>query len=252
MTIRIFIAEDQEIVRRGLKSLLTTQSDIEVVGEAGDGQQAIDLVAELAAKQQLPDVVLMDIKMPEVDGVTATKMIVERFPEVKIVILTTFEDSLFISEALGYGAKGYLLKDTPLEELARVIRSIASGYTQFGPGILEKLVSTEQSVSIGQSSGGETKTATKELPAGFVSLTPKEKEVLHFIAQGSNNKEIAAALFVSEGTVRNHISHILGRLNVRDRTQAAIVAHPFLDYLAPEEGEEKGSGGEREKGGVFI
>ena len=233
--IRVLIAEDQEIVRRGLTSLLSTQPDIEVVGGVGDGQQAIDAIAKLEAKQQRPDVVLMDIKMPKVDGVTATKTIVEKFPDTRIVILTTFEDSRFISEALSYGAKGYLLKDTPLEELARVIRSIASGYTQFGPGILEKLVSTERAVAIGWASQGENASDLEELPPGFVSLTPKEKEVLCLIAQGLNNKEIAAALFVSEGTVRNHISHILGRLNVRDRTQAAIVAHPFLDYLAPEQ-----------------
>lgn len=231
--IRVLIAEDQEIVRRGLKSLLTTQPDIEIIGEAEDGQQAIDLIAELETKQQQPDVVLMDIKMPKVDGVTATKTIMEKFLETKIIILTTFEDSQFISQALSYGAKGYLLKDTPLEELARVIRSIASGYTQFGPGILEKLVSANQSVSIGQPSG-EKAAPEKELPPGFTSLTPKEKDVLHLIAQGSNNKEIAATLFMSEGTVRNHISHILGRLNVRDRTQAAIISHPFLAYLAPE------------------
>lgn len=235
--IRVLIAEDQEIVRRGLTSLLSTQPDIEVVGGVGDGQQAIDAIAKLEAKQQRPDVVLMDIKMPKVDGVTATKTIVEKFPDTRIVILTTFEDSRFISEALSYGAKGYLLKDTPLEELARVIRSIASGYTQFGPGILEKLVSTERAVAIGWASQGENASDLEELPPGFVSLTPKEKEVLCLIAQGLNNKEIAAALFVSEGTVRNHISHILGRLNVRDRTQAAIVAHPFLDYLAPEQAE---------------
>lgn len=240
--IRVLIAEDQEIVRRGLKSLLTTQPDIEVVGEVENGQQAIDLIAALAAKQQQPDVVLMDIKMPGVDGVTATKTVMEKFSDIKIIILTTFEDSQFIAEALSYGAKGYLLKDTPLEELARVIRSIASGYTQFGPGILEKLVSADRPVSIGQAAETETAPAPKELPPGFVSLTPKEKEVLYLIAQGSNNKEIAAALFVSEGTVRNHISHILGRLNVRDRTQAAIIANPFLIYLAPEQSSEQTTG----------
>ena len=238
MTIRVLVAEDQEIVRRGLKSLLTTQPDIEVVGEAEDGQQAIDLIAELAAKPQQPDVILMDIKMPEVDGVTATKTIMARFPDTKIIILTTFEDSQFIAEALSYGAKGYLLKDTPLKELARVIRSIANGYTQFGPGILERLVSTDQPVSIEQPAPLEATPAQKDLPPEFISLTPKEKEVLCLIAQGSNNKEIAAALFVSEGTVRNHISHILGRLNVRDRTQAAIAAQPFLDYLASEQTSE--------------
>ncbi len=239
--IRVLIAEDQEIVRRGLKVLLATQPDVEVVAEAEDGQQAVDLIVELNTEQQRPDVVLMDIKMPGMDGVAATKVIMERFPETKIVVLTTFEDNQFIAEALSYGAKGYLLKDTPLEELAGVIRSIAKGYTQFGPGILEKLVSADTSISIGQSSEALTEPSQADLPPGFSSLTPKEKEVLCLIAQGSNNKEIAAALYVSEGTVRNHISHILGRLNVRDRTQAAIIANPFMTYLAPEQAPEEAS-----------
>ena len=168
----------------------------------------------------------------------ATKAIMEKFPDTKIIVLTTFEDSQFISEALSYGAKGYLLKDTPLEELTNVIRSISRGYTQFGPGILEKLVTTDRSGSTGQLSQVEAAPSQADLPTGFVSLTPKEKEVLGWIAQGANNKEIAAGLFVSEGTVRNHISHILGRLNVRDRTQAAIVARPFMAYLAPEQATE--------------
>lgn len=248
--IRVLIAEDQEIVRRGLKILLATQPDVDVVGEAEDGQQAIDLMIELDAEQQRPDVVLMDIKMPGVGGVAATKAIMEKFPDTKIVVLTTFEDNQFIAEALNYGAKGYLLKDTPLEELTDVIRSIARGYTQFGPGILEKLVSTEQGASIGQPAKAEAKPTKKDLPPGFISLTPREKEVLYLIAQGSNNKEIAAALFVSEGTVRNHISHVLGRLNVRDRTQAAIIATPFLAYLVPEEtgeGNSEKAGGEAGK-----
>ena len=231
--IRVLIAEDQEIVRRGLRVLLATQPDVEVVGEAEDGQQAINLIVALEAEQQRPEVVLMDIKMPGVDGVAATKAIMEKFPDTKIIVLTTFEDSQFISEALSYGAKGYLLKDTPLEELTNVIRSISKGYTQFGPGILEKLVTTNQSGSMGQLSQAEAVPA--DLPTGFVSLTPKEKEVLGWIAQGANNKEIAAGLYVSEGTVRNHISHILGRLNVRDRTQAAIIARPFIAYLDPEQ-----------------
>ena len=218
--IHVFIAEDQEIVRRGLRILLATQPDITIVGEAENGQQAIDSIVALDRKRQRPDIVLMDVKMPVVDGVTATKLVMEQFPDIKIVVLATFEDNRFISEALGYGAKGYLLKDTPLEELTDVIRSIAKGYTQFGPGILEKVV-----VDAAQS------VPTPEPPPGFESLSPKEKEVLALIAQGANNKEIAAALFISEGTVRNHITHILGRLNLRDRTQAAICANTFMPYL---------------------
>ncbi|MGB7249641.1 MAG: response regulator transcription factor [Phormidesmis sp.] len=222
--IRVLIAEDQEIVRRGLKLLLMTQSDIDIVGEAENGQQAIDLVIALDEEKQRPHVVLMDIKMPIVDGVAATKAVMEKFPDTKIVMLTTFEDNQFVSEALSYGAKGYLLKDTPLEELTDVIRSIAKGYTQFGPGILEKVVADAV----------QTDSPCQEPPPEFMSLSAKEKEVLGLIAQGANNKEIAATLFISEGTVRNHVTHILGRLNVRDRTQAALIANTFMAHLKNE------------------
>lgn len=206
--------------------LLETQPDIDVAGDVEDGRQAVELVAELAQVKQQPDIILMDIKIPAVDGVAATKAIMNQFPEAKILVLTTFEDDKFVSEALSHGAKGYLLKDTPLEELADVIRYIAKGYTQFGPGILEKVFANNV-VPLAQPS----EVSSPDLPPGFATLTRKEKEVLGLIAQGANNKEIAAALFVSEGTVRNHISHILGRLNVRDRTQAAILSMPFIAYL---------------------
>lgn len=221
--IRILLVEDQEIVRRGLRLLLDTQADIEIVSEAENGQRAIDQMMALASKKQLPDVVVMDIKMPVMDGVAATQAITQQFPKAKIVVLTTFEDNQFVAQALQYGAKGYLLKDTPLKELADVIRSIAKGYTQFGPGILEKIIADRAEIPFQPS---------QELPSGFESLTPKEKEVLRLVAQGANNKEIAADLFLSEGTVRNHISNILGRLNVRDRTQAAIIANTFMSHLA--------------------
>ena len=220
--VRVLLAEDQEIVRRGLKLLLTTQPDMEIVGEAEDGQQAVDLIHALDKKQQCPEVVLMDIKMPNLNGVEATKHIMKTFSNIKIIVLTTFEDNEYVSEALGHGAKGYLLKDTPLKELADAIRSIHKGYTQFGPGIVEKAVLNQSPVPTPPLSG---------LPPGFETLTSKEKAVLTLVAQGSNNKEIAAKLYMSEGTVRNHISHILGRLNVRDRTQAAILAYYHIPYL---------------------
>ncbi|MBE7385431.1 MAG: response regulator transcription factor [Leptolyngbya sp. SIO1E4] len=224
--IRILLVEDQEIVRRGLRLLLDTQADIEIVNEAENGQQAIDQMIDLASEEKLPDVVMMDIKMPVMDGVAATQAITQQFPEAKIVVLTTFEDNQFVAQALRYGAKGYLLKDTPLEELADVIRSIARGYTQFGPGILEKMIADQA-----PNSSPISPQPLPDLPPGFESLTPKEKEVLQLVAQGANNKEIAASLFLSEGTVRNHISNILSRLNLRDRTQAAIVANAFMGHL---------------------
>ncbi len=218
--IRLLLVEDQEIVRRGLKTLLETKPDLRVVGEAGNGQQAIELAEQLDAADQPPDVVLMDIRMPIMDGVTATEHLCQQFPGIKILVLTTFDDAQYIAEALRVGAKGYLLKDTPAEELAEVIRSIHRGYTQFGPGILEKMMAK-----------APTPEASEELPPGLQDLTTREKQVLRMIATGASNREIAQALFLSEGTVRNHISHILTRLNLRDRTQAAIIANSCLSWL---------------------
>lgn len=214
--IRVLIAEDQIIIRQGLKILLETKSDFQVVGEAGNGQEAIELVKSLSVESRMPDVVLMDIRMPVMDGVTATEHICQEFPDVKILILTTFDDSEYVIKALRYGAKGYLLKDTPSEELAEVVRSIHLGYTQFGPGIFEKLMDRPLA----------TKSETSaELPPGLKELTARERDVLLMLAQGASNKEIAQALFISSGTVRNHITNILIRLGVRDRTQAAIIAN---------------------------
>ncbi|NJR66809.1 MAG: response regulator transcription factor [Leptolyngbyaceae cyanobacterium CRU_2_3] len=218
--IRIVVVEDQEIVRRGLKTLLEIKLDLEVVGEAENGQQAIALLENLHAIAAPPDVVLMDIWMPIMDGVTATQQICQQFPHTKILVLTTFDDAKYVAEALRFGAKGYLLKDTPSEDLADAIRSIQRGYTQFGPGILEKMMAVPAYPS-----------QPSELPPGLLELTAREREVLQMIATGASNREIAQALFISDGTVRNHISHILMRLNLRDRTQAAIVANSFLSWL---------------------
>jgi DNA-binding NarL/FixJ family response regulator len=216
--IRVLLVEDQEIVRRGLKTLLEIKPDLRVVGEAGNGQLAIEQLESLHAIAQPPDVVLMDIRMPIMDGVTATQRICQQFPGTKILVLTTFDDSKYVAQALQFGAKGYLLKDTPAEELAEAIRLIHKGYTQFGPGILEKMVA-------------KMPAPEPELPPGMAELTNREREILRMIAKGSSNREIAQALFLSDGTVRNHISHILTRMNLRDRTQAAIVANAFLSWL---------------------
>jgi DNA-binding NarL/FixJ family response regulator len=215
--IQVLLVEDQEIVRRGLKTLLETKPDLQVIEEAGNGQQAIERVEALYAVSRPPDVILMDIRMPIMDGVTATQRICQQFPGTKILVLTTFDDAKYVAEALRFGAKGYLLKDTPTEELAEAIRSIHKGYTQFGPGIVEKMIAKVPD--------------EEEVPPGMAELTTRERDVLRMIAAGASNREIAQALFLSEGTVRNHISHILTRLNLRDRTQAAIVANAFRSYL---------------------
>lgn len=220
--IRVLLVEDQEIVRRGLKTLLETKPDLKVVGEADNGQKAIEQVEKLHATSLPPDVVVMDIRMPVMDGVQATQIMCQRFPNTKILVLTTFDDTDYVAQALRFGAKGYLLKDTPVEELAKAIRSIHQGYTQFGPGIVEKMIASVQT---------SQPEPQPEPPPGLKELTAREREVLRMIAAGASNKEIASALFLTEGTVRNHITHILTRLNLRDRTQAAIVAHTFSSFL---------------------
>lgn len=227
--IRILLVEDQDLIRSSLKALLETQSDLQIVGEANNGQRAIEQLEVLHTQFLPPDIVLMDIQMPIMDGVKATQHICQKYPDTKILILTTFNDTQYIAEAIRYGAKGYVLKDTPAAELIEAIHCIYKGYTQFGPGILEKMVAQVST----------PKRDKLDLPPGMTELTSREREVLLLIAKGSSNREIAQALFLSEGTVRNHISHILARLNLRDRTQAALVANSFLSWL--ENSESSGS-----------
>ena len=203
--IRVLLVDDQSIIREGLSSLLQAKEDIEIVGEAEHGKLAV----EQALKLQ-PDVVLMDVRMPIMDGVAATRNLQQKAPNVKVLVLTTFDDDDYINQAMKFGAKGYLLKDTPSEELAQAIRAVNKGYTQMGPGLFEKVM-----------------TATSDVeapPPELEQLTPREKEVLQLIAKGLNNREIAGKLFISERTVKNHVNSILSRLNLRDRTQAAIFA----------------------------
>jgi DNA-binding NarL/FixJ family response regulator len=219
--IRILLVEDQEIVRRGLKTLLETKPDLQIVGEAANGQQAIEQLA-VCDPEEFPDVILMDIRMPVMNGVEATHLICQQFPDTKILMLTTFNDTRYVSEALRFGAKGYLLKDTPADELAKAIQSIHQGYTQFGPGIMEKVIAE---VPVARPE------APVALPPGLTELTDRERDVLRLIVKGASNREIAQELHLSEGTVRNHISHILTRLNLRDRTQVAILMSSHLSWL---------------------
>ncbi|NCJ05223.1 response regulator [Synechococcales cyanobacterium C] len=202
--IQLLLVDDQNLVREGLRSLLDSKLDLEVVGEADNGQRAVDLALELQ-----PDVVLMDVRMPIMDGVAATRILVERAPNVKVLVLTTFDDDAYIAQAMQAGARGYLLKDTPSEELAESVRAVAKGYTQFGPGLFEKVLYP---------------VASEGLPSPeLAQLTPREQEVLALIAQGYSNREIAEALCIAERTVKNHVNSILRGLNLRDRTQAALL-----------------------------
>ena len=208
--IRILIVDDQSIVREGLASLLEAQSDLEIVGEAENGKVAVE--RSLILK---PDVILMDIRMPVMDGVAAIRQLRQQAPEIKILVLTTFDDDEYVSQAMASGAKGYLLKDTPSTELAQAIRAVNQGYSQLGPGLLEKALVSNSEIS-------ETKILE------FNKLTSREREVLQLIANGYNNREIASELHITERTVKNHVNSILRRLNLRDRTQAAIFANKYL------------------------
>jgi DNA-binding NarL/FixJ family response regulator len=209
--ISLLLVDDQNLIRQGLKALLELEPDLVVVGEAENGIIAIDRVQELQ-----PNVVLMDIRMPVMDGVTATKEICQQFPDVNILVLTTFDDDTYVVAAIKNGAKGYLLKDTPSEEIAAAIRAVALGYTHLAPGMMAKVMS------------GQIDRTEITLPPELAELTPRELEILKLIAVGANNREIAGQLYISEGTVKNHVTNILNRLNLRDRTQAAILAKTYL------------------------
>ena len=215
--IRVLLVDDQSIVREGLSSLLQTQPDIEIVGEASNGQIAVERSLSLK-----PDVVLMDIRMPVMDGVAAIHLLKQQAPEIKILVLTTFDDDEYVARAMSYGAHGYLLKDTPSAELAQAIRSVDKGYTQMGPGLFAKAMT-----SPGDRHSLDSESVSS--PPELASLTAREREVLQLIATGHSNKEIAQQLYITERTVKNHVNSILRSLNLRDRTQAAIFAHKYLD-----------------------
>jgi DNA-binding NarL/FixJ family response regulator len=210
--IRILLVDDQFLIRQGIKSLLESNDQMQVIGEAENGQRALEEIAKLQ-----PDVVLMDIRMPVMDGVAATRAIAQQYPKIKVLVLTTFDDGEYVSQAMRLGAKGYLLKDTEPDELILAIQSIYKGQTLLGPGLFEKaLLPVNAPVS------------SMELPPELSQLTPRELEVLRLIASGANNREIAESLFLSENTVKNYVTNILSRLNLRDRTQAALFAHSLF------------------------
>ncbi len=215
--IRLVIVDDQDLIREGLQIILESKPDLQVVGDAENGQRALEILQSLYETPQKPDVVLMDIRMPVMDGVATTEQISRRFPDVKVLVLTTFDDDEYVSKAMKFGAKGYLLKDTPKEELAVAIRAVHQGYTHMGPGLFEKIWNGSPIPSPLQ----------QQLPPEIAELSPRERDVLRLIASGASNKEIAEALYISERTVKNHVTNILSRLGLRDRTQAALFASAF-------------------------
>ena len=216
--IRILLVDDQTIIRQGLRSLLESQPDFQIVGEAENGKKALTLVKQLYDTPQQPDLILMDVRMPVMDGVAAIQKLAQQFSSISVLVLSTFDDDEYITQAMQLGAKGYLLKDTPIEEIAHAIRAAIKGYTQLGPGLFQKFLT--------QSDRNRSNSPTA-LPNVLQALTPREKEVLSLIAKGASNKEIAQELYISERTVKAHITSILSQLNLRDRTQAAILANQY-------------------------
>lgn len=205
--IKVIICDDQAIIRDGLEMLLKLEKDIEVAGQAQDGAEAVEIV-----KKTQPDLVLMDLKMPGLNGIEATRQIRTRYPHVKVLVLTTYDDDEWVFDAIRAGASGYLLKDTPREEVIKAVKGTAAGKSFVDPAVAGKLL---------------TQVAGKPAPPSTLltdKLTEREVDVLRLVARGFTNTDIAERLHLSEGTVRNHVSAIFAKLEVADRTQAAVIA----------------------------
>lgn len=210
--IKVLIADDQELIRESLKIVLGANPDMEVCGLAGDGHQVLDVI-----KKEKPDVILMDIRMPGMDGVECTRLVKEKYPDIYVIILTTFDDDEYVYGALKHGASGYLLKGTSMKELSEAIHTVVSGKAMINPEITNKVVKLFNQMAKSNYTIQVDEKQTKD-------LTKAEWKVIQKIGCGFSNKEIAADLFLSEGTVRNYLSSILGKLELRDRTQLAIWA----------------------------
>jgi DNA-binding NarL/FixJ family response regulator len=206
--IRVLLTDDQILFRQGLASLLSLESDLEIVGQANHGQEAIALASTLH-----PHVILMDVRMPICDGVTATREIHQQFPKIRILVLTTFDEDDYVWRSLQAGAAGYILKNTPSEQVAAAIRTVHQGHSQLGPTIAQKVFAQIQPPTI---------------QPNLNAFSDRELEVLKHLAQGMSNREIAESLFLSEGTIKNHITRILNQLGLRDRTQAALWAKQYM------------------------
>lgn len=209
--IRLLLVDDQALIVHGLKAMLELEPDLQVAGIAQNGKVAIQQVEALQ-----PDLVLMDVQMPVMDGRAATRIICQQFPAVKVLILSTFDDEQYISDTIRAGAKGYLIKDMPADELVQAIRMTHRGYTQMAPGLMAKLMASTAATEVSD---------LERSPADLEFLTPRERDVLRLISNGATNRAIAEQLYISEGTVKTHVAHLFDRLNLRNRSQLAIFAN---------------------------
>jgi DNA-binding NarL/FixJ family response regulator len=209
--IRVMLVDDQELVRAGFRMILDAEGDIDIVAEAADGLQAVDL-----AQRYTVDVALMDIRMPNLDGIEATRRIVELRPTTYVLMLTTFDLNEYVYEALRAGASGFLLKDAPPEQLVEAIRTVASGDALLAPAVTRRVIEAYTRRPPPRDDGA---------PPELAELTPREIEVLRLIAKGQSNAEIAKELYLGETTVKTHVARILHKLRLRDRVQAVVVAY---------------------------
>jgi DNA-binding NarL/FixJ family response regulator len=225
MSVRVLLVDDQALIRAGFRMILDAEEGIEVVGECGDGIQAVDSVKRLK-----PDIVLMDIRMPEMDGIEATRRIAHSDGDslVRVLMLTTFDLDEYVYDALRAGASGFLLKDVPAEHLVEGIRVVARGEALLAPSVTKRLIHEFSRTAPGR----------REAPASLEELTPRELEVFKLLARGMSNAEIAENLIVSETTVKTHVAHILMKLGVRDRVQAVVLAYES-GVVAPGEHNEE-------------
>ena len=206
--VKVLVVDDHALVRTGFRMILGAEDDIDVVGEADDGDVAVRRAVELR-----PDVILMDVQMPRVDGIEATQQVIGRVPGCRVLILTTFDDDDYLFAALQAGASGFLLKNCPPADLVAAIRVVAQGHSLLAPEVTHRVIAR----STGRARGPR--------PPGLDELTERERDVLVAMGRGRSNNEIAGDLFVSEATVKSHVSRVLAKLDVRDRVQAVIVAH---------------------------
>ena len=219
-TIRILLADDQDIIRHGLTMIIELQPDMSVIGQATNGEEALRLARELK-----PDIVLMDIQMPKMNGIRATRAITSELPQTHVVILTTYDVDGYVFDGIRAGARGYLLKDTSSEKLQEVIRSVHRGESQIDPAIAGKVMDEFRRLSTTSPATASKQPRQINAPDEIIEqLTEREMDVLRLIAEGLNNKDIAARLYLSEGTVRNYVSVIMGKMHANDRTQVVIKA----------------------------
>jgi DNA-binding NarL/FixJ family response regulator len=208
MTIRVLVVDDQSMVRAGFRMLLSREQDVDVVAEASNGLEAVDKAARFQ-----PDVVLMDIRMPELDGLQATRQILAADPSARVLVLTTFDLDEYVYEALRAGASGFVLKDDPPEQLLGAIRTVAAGDALLSPSVTKRVIDQF------------SRLPRHEPPEELDELTEREREVLALIAEGRSNAEIGEALFISDTTVKTHVTHVLQKLGLRDRVQAVVLAY---------------------------